>query len=152
MNRISPMKIYTFRNCVLNAFERSVFKDGVHVALTPKTFDVLQLLVERSGEIVSKDEILNMVWRGNLVEESNLAVHIAKLRRSLGEPHAGRIIETVHGIGYRFVAPIRSENIEDSSSKSEHAAPFKNSITRSELEKAISIFTEAAETMRRLLP
>lgn len=52
------MPIYKFRNCCLNSAERRVVKDRKYLELTPKTLDVLQLLVEKRGEVVGKDEIL----------------------------------------------------------------------------------------------
>ncbi|HVF29968.1 MAG TPA: winged helix-turn-helix domain-containing protein [Pyrinomonadaceae bacterium] len=100
------MQIYKFRDCLLNTAERSVIKGDAFVDLTTKTFDVLQFLIENSGRVVTKDELLGEVWCGNFVEESNLPVHISKLRRSLGENRGSRFIETVQGVGYRFVAPV----------------------------------------------
>jgi DNA-binding winged helix-turn-helix (wHTH) protein len=100
------MKIYKFRNCFLNTLERRVIRDGKYLELTPRTFDVLQLLVEKSGKIVSKDEILGTIWNGNYVEEGNLAVHISKIRSMLSEGMSCRFVETVHGTGYRLVAPV----------------------------------------------
>ncbi len=102
------MKIYKFRNCYLNTFERSVVKDGKRLELTPKTFEVLQLLVERAGEVVTKDEMLGKVWNGNFIEEGNLPVQISKLRSLLEETSSERFIETVQGSGYRFIAPAAS--------------------------------------------
>ncbi len=75
--------VFSFRNCLLNTHERRVIKDGKVLDLTTKTFDVLQLLVQHSGEILTKDEMLNSVWNGQFVEEGNLSVQIAKLRRYL---------------------------------------------------------------------
>ena len=74
---VSHMQIYSFRNCLLNTVERRVMRHGQLLDLTPRTFDVLQLLVERSGEIVTKDEMLGKVWDGSFVEEANLPVHRA---------------------------------------------------------------------------
>lgn len=90
----------------MNTTERSVIKDDLHLELTTKTFDVLEFLVENAGKVLTKDEILGAVWSGNFVEESNLPVHISKLRKSLGESNEWRFIETVQGTGYRFVAPV----------------------------------------------
>ena len=101
------MKIYRFRNCLLNTLERRVIKDGLDVDLKPRTFDVLQLLIEKAGQIVSKDEMLGTVWNGRFVEEGNFPVHISKLRRVLNETKLERFIETVYGNGYRFIAPVR---------------------------------------------
>src|SRR5688572_13721153 len=100
------MQIYRFRNCLLNTAERSVIKDSQLVQLTPRTFDVLQFLIENVGKVITKDEILGHVWSGSFVEENNLPVHISKLRRSLGESPPSRFIETVQGVGYRFIAPV----------------------------------------------
>jgi len=107
------MKIYRFRNCYLNPAERRVIKDGKYLELTTKTLDVLQLLIENAGEIVTKDEILGKVWSGDFVEEGNLAVHISKLRRLLGETKNLPFIETVQGSGYRFVAPVQEAKQSD---------------------------------------
>jgi DNA-binding winged helix-turn-helix (wHTH) protein/tetratricopeptide (TPR) repeat protein len=100
------MKIYKFRDCYLNTIERQVTKNGEVLRLTPKTFDVLHLLVEKCGEIVTKDELLGKVWNGNFVEEGNLAVHISRLRDQLGQTKIERYIETVPGAGYRFVSSV----------------------------------------------
>src|SRR5215203_6420261 len=102
------MQVYKFRDCLLHTAERSVIKERQHLDLTTKTFDVLQYLIENAGKVVSKDEILGNVWNGNFVEESNLPVHISKLRKSLHEANDRRFIETVQGVGYRFVAPLQT--------------------------------------------
>lgn len=102
------MQIYRFRNCLLNTLERRVIKDGKYLEITPRTFDLLQLLVERCGEIVTKNEMLGTLWNGSFVEEGNLSVHVYRLRRSLGETHYEHYIETSHGNGYRFVAKVVS--------------------------------------------
>lgn len=102
------MQIYKFGKCYLNTTARRVVKNGKYLELTPKTFDVLQLLVENFGEIVTKDEFLGKVWNGSFVEEGNLAVHISKLRRLLDETKNAPFIETAHGSGYRFISPVRS--------------------------------------------
>ncbi|PYS99592.1 MAG: hypothetical protein DMF63_10930 [Acidobacteria bacterium] len=102
------MHVYKFRDCLLNTLERSVIRDNDHLELTTKTFDVLQFLIENAGKVVTKDDILGKVWNGSFVEESNLPVHISKLRRSLGEAKDRKFIETVQGVGYRFVSPLES--------------------------------------------
>lgn len=71
--------------------------------MTPRMFDVLQMLVNRAGELVTKDEILGTIWNGNFVEEGNLTVHICRLRALLGGSKGERYIETEYGSGYRFV-------------------------------------------------
>jgi DNA-binding winged helix-turn-helix (wHTH) protein len=72
---------------------------------------LLCLLLERHGEAVPKDEIMNMVWRGRTVEEANLNVQIGRLRHILDERReCGSCIQTITGYGYRFVAPMTPES------------------------------------------
>jgi len=151
------MKIYKFRNCQLNTLERSVLKDGKRLDLTPKTFDVLQLLVENAGEVVTKDRILGTVWDGSFVEESNLAVHISRLRRALNESAAEHYIETVVGTGYRFISTVEAgENIvldtgfttKSSTYSESHRLYLKGKFfqekeTRVALEKAVEYFQKS---------
>jgi TolB-like protein/DNA-binding winged helix-turn-helix (wHTH) protein len=79
----------------------------VPVPLGSRALEVLGVLVARSGDLVARDEIMNVVWPGVVVESSNLPVQIAALRRVLdeGRPN-GSCIQTVPGRGYRFAAPV----------------------------------------------
>jgi TolB-like protein/DNA-binding winged helix-turn-helix (wHTH) protein len=84
-------------------------QDGVDqpVALSSRALDLLQLLVEHHGELVSKDQIMEAVWPQTVVEEGNLTVQISALRRILDRDRAqGSCIQTVSGRGYRFTAPV----------------------------------------------
>jgi TolB-like protein len=77
------------------------------VALGSRALDLLRLLVERQGEVVSKETILSTVWPGATVEESNLTVQIASLRRVLDRNHGRESkIQTIRGRGYRFTAAV----------------------------------------------
>jgi TolB-like protein len=83
------------------------------VALGPRAVNLLALLAERHGELVSKDAIMKAVWPGRVVEEANLNVQIAKLRRLLDQGRAnGSCIQTVSGRGYRFVGAVKLVNGE----------------------------------------
>jgi len=78
------------------------------VQLGSRALDLLGLLAGRQGELISKDEIMATVWPRTVVEENNLTVHIAALRRILDAGRAqGSCIQNVPGRGYRFVAPVR---------------------------------------------
>src|SRR5580700_5786351 len=83
---------------------RELRADGVAVELGSRAFDVLMVLVEARGALVTKDEILSRVWPDTVVEENNLVVQISALRKALGEDRD--FIRTVSGRGYRFVAEI----------------------------------------------
>jgi len=99
--------VYRFRDFELEPDERRLSAAGKSIALTPKVFDTLVLLVERAGHVVSKDELMKVLWPRGYVEESNLTKHIWLIRRALGDgEHDSRFIETVPKLGYRFVAPV----------------------------------------------
>ena len=77
------------------------------VALGRRAIALLRALVERPGALVSKDALIEAAWPGQTVEESNLTVQIAALRKVLGEvPGGDRWIETMPRRGYRFIAPV----------------------------------------------
>ena len=79
-----------------------LFKSDAPIAITPKAFDVLLLLIQHSGELVSKDQLMQAVWPNSFVEESNLTQTVFMLRKALGETSSQRYILTVQGQGYRF--------------------------------------------------
>jgi TolB-like protein/DNA-binding winged helix-turn-helix (wHTH) protein/Flp pilus assembly protein TadD len=89
---------------------RELRADGVAVELGSRAFDVLMVLTEARGALVTKDEILSRVWPDTVVEENNLVVQISALRKALGEDRD--FIRTVSGRGYRFVADIRTSAAE----------------------------------------
>ncbi|MEK6320813.1 MAG: winged helix-turn-helix domain-containing protein [Acidobacteriota bacterium] len=101
-------RIYEFGTFRLDTAERLLLCNGETVPLTPKAFDTLVVLVQKSGHVVGKDELMNEVWADSFVEESNLTQNIFVLRKLLGEDYGGRsYIETVPKRGYRFVASVR---------------------------------------------
>ena len=85
---------------------RQLLADGTPVGLGTRAFDLLLVLLEADGSLVTKDELLNRVWPGIAVAEGNLKVQIAKLRKALGGDRD--LIGTDFGRGYRFTAPVRS--------------------------------------------
>lgn len=99
----------------IRADERSALLDGVEVPLGARAFDVLTYLFERADRVVSKEELLTHVWSGALVEESNLTVQIATLRKTLGR----QWIKTVPGVGYKF---IRGDPIDHASKQTPQLA------------------------------
>src|SRR6516164_4098418 len=84
-----------------------LFRGSEPVALGRRATAVLRALIERPGELVSKDALIETAWPGLVVEDSNLTVQIAALRRALSEaPGGDRWIETMPRRGYRFVGPV----------------------------------------------
>jgi TolB-like protein/DNA-binding winged helix-turn-helix (wHTH) protein/Tfp pilus assembly protein PilF len=103
-----PQHLYEFGPYRLDTAEQLLLRDGVPVPLTPKSFETLLALVERSGHLVEKDELMKVVWADAFVEESNLTNNVYALRKLLGPGENGRsYIETVPKRGYRFTAPVK---------------------------------------------
>jgi len=105
----SPVNVlYEFGPFQLDPPERLLLCDGQPVPLPPKAFDLLLTLVDRSGHLVEKDELLKAVWPGAFVEEGNLAVTVSLVRKALNDDRGHhRYIETVSKRGYRFVADVK---------------------------------------------
>jgi DNA-binding winged helix-turn-helix (wHTH) protein/Tol biopolymer transport system component len=97
--------VFCFGEFELDADRRLLLRAGDVVPLKAKAFDLLKTLLENRGEILSKNDLLDKVWENQFVEENNLTVHVAALRKALGEKkNENRYIVTVPGKGYRFVA------------------------------------------------
>lgn len=97
---------YHFGPYTLDPARRGLTRGGTPVALTARAFDVLMVLVERSGRTVEKDELLGLVWPDTVVEEANLSQQVFTIRRLLGHGESEPYIATVPRRGYRFVASV----------------------------------------------
>ena len=88
--------------------ERLLLRDGHPVPLTPKAFDVLMVLLQHSGHLVEKKQLIEAVWPTSFVEEGNLSVMVHALRKAFGSDHRDHTyIETVSKRGYRFAAEVK---------------------------------------------
>jgi DNA-binding winged helix-turn-helix (wHTH) protein len=97
-----------FRLCPAH---RNLEKAGSPIHLGARAFDILIVLVELAGEVVSKKKLMARVWPDVTVEEGNLRFHIAALRKALEDGQSGaRYVTTIAGRGYCFVAPISRSN------------------------------------------
>jgi len=109
-----PRHEYRFDGFCIDAEDGVLYRDSIPVPLTPKAFDTLLALAERSGHVIGKHELLARVWPQVAVEENSLAQNISLLRRTLGPKTGGdSYIETVPRRGYRLNA--RVEEIESAS-------------------------------------
>ena len=82
---------------------RRAWRGDVEIVLTAREFDVLELLVRRAGQVLSKDRILDAVWESDFEGDPNIVeVYVRRLRRKLDEPFGRRSIETLRGAGYRI--------------------------------------------------
>jgi len=103
----SAVRILVFGDFRLLLTQRLLFEGDRPVRLGSRALEILFVLVEQAGNVVPKNHLMTRVWPGMFVEEGTLRVHIASLRKALGDNHSGmRFIENVTGLGYRFVAPV----------------------------------------------
>ena len=98
---------YQFGPFHLDVRERRLSRGGEAIPLRLKVFDTLLALVQNAGQLVTKQELLDIVWPETTVEENNLNHNVSVLRKALGEKATGQqYIETVPRVGYRFAAPV----------------------------------------------
>jgi DNA-binding winged helix-turn-helix (wHTH) protein/TolB-like protein/tetratricopeptide (TPR) repeat protein len=114
MSEQFPECCYEFGPFSLDTAEGQLWRDGEEIQLTRKSFKVLMLLVENSGHVLDKNELMEKVWPDTFVDENRLADNISTLRKLLGDdPKAPTYIRTISGRGYRFVADVRELVRED---------------------------------------
>jgi DNA-binding winged helix-turn-helix (wHTH) protein/tetratricopeptide (TPR) repeat protein len=101
-------ELYEFGPFRLDAEKEILLRGGDPVALTPKTFQILLVLIRHNQEVVTKDDLMKTVWPDTFVEEANLSRNIFMLRKALGEsPQDHHYILTVPGRGYRLAESVR---------------------------------------------
>ena len=109
MSRMSSLYFPPFR---LELGNERLWRENTQVVLRRKTFAVLQHLVERHGQLVTKAQVLEAVWPDTYVGEVALTICITELRKALGDaPKAPRFIETVRGRGYRFLPAVTTQPV-----------------------------------------
>lgn len=110
---------------------RVLLRDGQHIEVGGRAFDLMQVLMESAGAVVSKAEIIRRVWPATLVEEGNLRFQVAALRKALGED--GDLIKAVRGRGYLLAAEVAKGEPEgraaQSTAPSEGADPYDRLLT-----------------------
>lgn len=145
----------SFGDFELDPLHRRLIKDGQPVALKPKAFDLLLVLIEGCGEVLSKNDLLDRVWENQFVEENNLTVHIAALRKALGErKNDNRYIVTVPGSGYKFVAELKEPQTSEivlESHSFEHVV-YEEEIEVETVEHDVSSFGASASALTNVKP
>ncbi len=108
-------RIFEFGPFVLDPVERVLSRNGLRIRLQGQPYQILEILLERAGKLVTRDEIRETLWPGDTFVdfEHGLNTSIKKLRQVLGDsPERPHYIETVRGFGYRFVAPVEVQGFE----------------------------------------
>ena len=110
---VSSTASFFFPPFRLELTNERLWGEDKEIPLRRKTFAVLQHLVERNGQLVTKEQLFGAVWPGTYVGEVALTICITELRKALGDDtKKPRFIETVRGRGYRFIAEVQSPTEE----------------------------------------
>jgi len=98
-------EIHKFGNLEINLKNYEARKNGVPLQLSPREYELMRCFIESKGEIVSRAEILNQVWRyDSFPNTRTIDAHVAKLRSKIEDnPEDPKLIITIHGIGYKFL-------------------------------------------------
>jgi DNA-binding winged helix-turn-helix (wHTH) protein/tetratricopeptide (TPR) repeat protein/TolB-like protein len=109
MSEINPLPkiLWQFDEFLVDPMRRLLTRDGEAVALTPKSMSILLVLLEKQGEVVTKQDLIQRIWPDTFVTEANLTQNVSSLRKALGErANARRYIVTVPGLGYSFAGEV----------------------------------------------
>ena len=121
---LSVSYLYRFGQFVLDSRRRTVSRADSPVSLTPKAFDVLLFLVQNPNRLVTKDELLQAVWKKTFVEEGNLTQYISHLRKALGDnSEDSRLIVTIARKGYHFTADVTVADARDTTKQAAVQVP-----------------------------
>src|SRR6185369_15955368 len=123
---------YQFEDLVLDADRRELLRGAEAIVAGPQVFDLLTYLVQNRARVVSKDDLIDVVWGGRIVSESTLTSHINAVRKAIGDTgDQQRLVRTVPRKGYRFVAEVREvEAASHSMGRLESTAPASASSDR----------------------
>ncbi len=162
MDKLSHHSIYEFERFKLDAVHLMLYRENEEIPLPPKAVETLLVLVERRGEILSKNDLMEIIWADTIVEESNLAKYLHVLRRTLGETSSGKpFIETFRRRGYRFNGDVRigeSSTTPESGNINGNVPPSKAAIERTDqepetiLEIAPSAESPRVDRSRKIIP
>src|SRR5688500_4966010 len=108
-------KFYEFAEFRVDLSRKILLRGEKPVPLTPKVVDTLEILLEKPGELVEKETLMQKIWQDHFVEEGNVTSNIKMLRKALGDDAAApQFIETVPRRGYRFIAEVNETSADNS--------------------------------------
>lgn len=98
---------YRFDDFLVDTGQYSLSRDGLPLPVEPQVFDLLVYLIEHRGRVVTRDELMDELWKGKLVSDSALSARLKSVRKAVGDRgDLQRVVKTVHGRGYQFVADV----------------------------------------------
>ena len=135
MSAVGP-RFFHFGPFRMDLLEHRLWREDEEVALTPKAFDTLLVLVRNSGRLVAKEELLKSVWPETFVNDATVAQNIFTLRKALGGSEGDPFIQTIPKRGYRFVAAVTqvwdgSVNVSGDQVETADSIRWGETITRS---------------------
>ena len=114
--------IYRFNQITLDTAQYRLSQAGNPVAVEPQVFDLLTYLVEHKDRVVTRDELLENLWKGKIVSDSALGARLKAARKAVGDSGSRQqVIKTIHGRGYQFIAEITESKVEKSSDKEDQS-------------------------------
>jgi DNA-binding winged helix-turn-helix (wHTH) protein/Tol biopolymer transport system component len=130
---------------------RLLWRDGVEVPLPPRVLGVLEALIERPGDVIARQDLLDRVWKDAFVTDTSLAEAVSTLRQALGDdPQSPTYVQTVHRRGYRFVAPIAESDQGQTGGK--QGSDWGQTRVRDASDPSLTPFAESAPRTSQLLP
>src|SRR5688572_19365570 len=90
VDKLNDHKVYEFEEFRLDTLHRMLYRDNAEISLAPKAVETLMALIERRGDILTKDELMSVIWTDSIVEESNLSLYLHLLRKTLGRRRDGK--------------------------------------------------------------
>lgn len=101
--------IYRFNNTVLNTENFLLSVDGVEIPVEPQVFNLIVFLIEHANQVVSREDLLDHVWKGRIVSDTSINNNIKSARQALGDDGSKQqVIKTIHSRGYQFVAELKT--------------------------------------------
>lgn len=145
-----PDRTFLFGPFRLIPARQLLLRDGAPIRLGSRALTILEALVDRRGELVTKDELMAIAWPRLFVHESNLKVNMANLRRCLGDAQKEPIyVATVYGRGYQFVASVAIEALRNTQRIDERARPCPPLTAREIVGRGEEIARMVAELRKR---
>ncbi|SDJ39859.1 DNA-binding winged helix-turn-helix (wHTH) domain-containing protein [Lutimaribacter saemankumensis] len=140
---------YFFANCELNTASRTFLRDGETIPIEPQVFDLLHLLAERAGQVVSKDELIDVVWNGRIVSDATISARINAARTATGDNGKDqRVIRTVSRRGFEMVADVSNGPNDSKSANSEITQTVRYATSPDGIQIAYAVSGSGAPLMR----
>ena len=115
---------YLFENCALDTDRRELRRGAELVAIPPQVFDLLDYLIRNREHVVSKDDLINAIWKGRIVSETALTTRLNAARSAIGDSgEEQRLIKTLPRKGFRFVGPVREGVLPPTTRKNRRNRP-----------------------------